>query len=298
MELKHFRLIKTITEERSLANSSEKLFLTQSALSHQLREMEERLGFKVFFRSRNKWKLSEQGQELYLSANSIFKIIDEGFINIDQINKGSKGKVRIGTECYTFYQGFPAFIQKMGILYPDIEVDIVLDSYCQPLSKLISNEIDIAIISSKSSIEKMASIELYTDEIMCLMHKEHPFADVDYLQPHHFPKLDLIIHSYPMESVAVYEHFLKLNNTAPKSISAIPFTIVALEMVAANMGVMCIPRWSLKPIKISDQIILKKINKKGLKKTQYLVFKEGAPSKQYINDFILNIKEEFIGKAF
>jgi LysR family transcriptional regulator for metE and metH len=71
MELKHFRLIKTIAEEGSLANSSEKLFLTQSALSHQLREMEERLGFKVFFRSRNKWKLSEQGQELYLSAYSI-----------------------------------------------------------------------------------------------------------------------------------------------------------------------------------------------------------------------------------
>ena len=79
MELKHYRLIKTIVEEGSIANSSEKLFLTQSALSHQLREMERHLGFKVFFRTRNKWELTKQGVELYKLANDLFKTIDKGF---------------------------------------------------------------------------------------------------------------------------------------------------------------------------------------------------------------------------
>ncbi|MEL7123304.1 MAG: LysR family transcriptional regulator, partial [Bacteroidota bacterium] len=58
MEIKYFRLIKTIEEEGSIANSANKLFLTQSALSHQLRELETRLGFKVFYRKRNKWELT------------------------------------------------------------------------------------------------------------------------------------------------------------------------------------------------------------------------------------------------
>ncbi|MEM9833885.1 MAG: LysR family transcriptional regulator [Bacteroidota bacterium] len=49
MELKYFRLIKTIAEQGNIANSSEQLFLTQSALSHQLREMEDRLGWDSKF---------------------------------------------------------------------------------------------------------------------------------------------------------------------------------------------------------------------------------------------------------
>jgi len=78
MEIKYFRLIKTIAEEGSIANSSEKLFLTQSALSHQLKELEEQLGFKVFHRSRNKWKLTDEGTELYTLGNTILNNIEKG----------------------------------------------------------------------------------------------------------------------------------------------------------------------------------------------------------------------------
>ena len=95
MELKYFRLIKTITEEGSIANSTERLFLTQSALSHQLRELEERLGFKVFHRTRNKWKLTEEGSELYKLANKLFNSIDEGFTAIKHIKEGSKGSIKL-----------------------------------------------------------------------------------------------------------------------------------------------------------------------------------------------------------
>ena len=113
MELKYYRLIKTIAEEGSLVSSSEKLFLTQSALSHQLRDLEERLGFKVFHRARNKWTLTEEGGELYRLAIHLLQSIEKGFGNIQQIRNGSKGTIRLSTECYSFYQGMPGFIQKI-----------------------------------------------------------------------------------------------------------------------------------------------------------------------------------------
>src|SRR5690606_4249250 len=126
MELKYFRLIKTIAEEGNIANSSGQLFLTQSALSHQLRELEERLGFKVFHRSRNKWKLTEEGKELHKTANSVLEAIELGFANIQALKDGSEGTIRISTECYSFYQGLPGFTQKMAVLYPEITVDLIL----------------------------------------------------------------------------------------------------------------------------------------------------------------------------
>lgn len=296
MDIKYFRLIKTITEEGNIANSSEKLFLTQSALSHQLKELEGRLGFKVFHRTRNKWKLTEEGSELYKIANNVLETIEIGFNSIQQIRTGSKGTIKVSTECYSFYQGLSGFIQKMGVLYPEIDVDLILEATHQPISKILSNEIDIALATSKPASDLLSSIPLFEDEIFAIMHKENPFSEVEYLDVSNFADAHLIIHSFPLETVSIYEQFLKPNKIMPIKISAIPLTEVSLEMVNANMGIMCMPKWALKSLRISEDIIFKKIGKYGLKRTHYLVVREEDKNKKYINDFIINFEEDFSRK--
>ena len=298
MELKHYRLIKTIAEEGSIANSTGKLFLTQSALSHQLRELESHLGFKVFFRTRNKWELTEQGEELYKLANELFKTIDKGFNNIQYINEGLKGKILLGTECHSFFKGIPKFIQRMGLLYKDIDVRIVLDANNQPISKLLSKEIDMAIVTSKPISKELICVELCQDEIMAVMNKEHHLADKNHLEAGDFAEIHLIIHSFPIETVAVHELFLKPNKINPKRISAVPLNAMILEMVEANMGITCVPEWLLKSFILSKDIILKSISKNGLGRTQYLVYRKEDAPKKYINDFVANFKEEFAEGRF
>ncbi|MBL6445144.1 LysR family transcriptional regulator [Fulvivirga sp. 29W222] len=294
MELRHFRLIKTIAEEGNIANSSEKLFLTQSALSHQLRELEEQLGFKVFHRSRNKWELTEEGAELHKLANTIHSAIEQGFHSIKNINEGTKGLVRISTECYSFYQGLPTFIQKMAALYPKIDVELILDATHHPVSKILSNDIDIAIVTSKPSTPILSCKALFEDEILAIMHKEHPLADKPTLEAGDFSEAHLIIHSFPLETVSVYQTFLMPNNIIPVRISAIPLTEVALEMVSANMGITCMPQWALKSFKVPEELILKRISKNGLKRTHYLISRTEDHSKKYIAEFISSFEENFL----
>jgi len=293
MEIKYFRLIKTIVEEGSIANSTEKLFLTQSALSHQLKELEERLGFKVFLRTRNKWELTDEGIELYKLGNEILKSIEKGFQYIEHLRTGSVGTIKVSTECYSFYQGLSAFIQKMGLLYPEIKVDLILEATHQPIPKILSNEIDIAIITSKPENETLSSIEVYEDEIFAIMHQENALSEKDFLDLNDFVNTHLIIHSFPLETVSVYERFLKPNKITPYKISAIPLTEVALEMVNANMGIICMPKWAIKSFKISDDLIFKRISRSGLKRTHRLVFRKSDKSKKYINDFISNFEDNF-----
>ena len=293
MEIKYFRLIKTIAEEGSIANSADKLFLTQSALSHQLRELEERLGFKVFHRKRNKWQLTEEGKALYKLGNSVLDSIEKGFQDIEQLRIGSVGVIKVSTECYSFYQGLSSFIQKMGLLYPEIEVDLILEATHQPISKILSNEIDIAIVTQKPMNEGLMSIEVYEDEIFAILHKENPLHQVEFLKANDFSEIHLIIHSFPLETVSVYDEFLKPNGITPAKISAIPLTEVALEMVDANMGIMCMPKWALKSFKLSEGLTFKRISQNGLKRTHYLVFRKSDKHKKYIHDFISNFEEDF-----
>ena len=293
MEIKYFRLIKAIVEEGNMANSAEKLFLTQSALSHQLRELEERLGFKVFLRTRNQWKLTEEGSELYKLGNEVLETIEKRFQNIEQIRTGSTGTVKVSTECYSFYQGLSSFIQKMGLLYPEIKIDLNLEATHQPIPKILSNEIDIAITTKKPQNEALSSIEVYEDEIFALIHTENPLSQKDFLDLEDFEKIPLIIHSFPLETVSVYERFLKPNRITPSKVIAIPLTEVALEMVNANMGILCMPKWAVKSFKVSNNLIFQQIGKNGLKRTHYLVFRKSDKSKKYINDFILNYEDDF-----
>lgn len=293
MEIKYLKLIKTIAEHGSLANSAAHLYLTQSALSHQLKDLENQLGFKVFYRKRNEWTLTDEGQELYELAKKVLSEIDSSFYKIQQLKNGSQGTIRISTECYSFYQGLPAFVQKMGVLYPQIQIDLILEATHKPIAKLIAKEIDLAITATKPNEENLECFELFEDEIFAVMHQENSFAKQDYIKAKDFEEIHLIIHSYPIETVSVYEQFLKPNRVEPKQISAIPLTEVALELVAANFGVFCIPKWALKPFKLSDEFAYKKISLEGLKRKHYLVIRKEDTQKKYIQDFIINFRELF-----
>ena len=293
MELKYFRLIKTITEEGSIANATERLFLTQSALSHQLRELEERLGFKVFHRTRNKWELTQEGAELYKLANTLFHSIDEGFAAIRHIKEGSKGSIKLSAECQSFFHAIPSFIQKMGILYPEIEIDIGLGATHQTISQVVSNEIDIALVTSQPTSDVLDSIPVFKDEIFAVMHQEHPLNEREFLVPRDFADLHLLINSFPLEGVAVYEQLLHPNKVQPKKISAIPFTEITLSMIGANMGVMCAPKWQLAPFNLNKELVFKRITKNGLQRTHYLVVKKEQRHKKYITDFINSFEEYF-----
>ncbi|WP_299436410.1 LysR family transcriptional regulator [uncultured Aquimarina sp.] len=295
MEIKYFRLIKTIAEEGNIVNSSEKLFLTQSALSHQLIVLEERLGFKVFHRSRNKWKLTEEGEELYKLANEVLQSIEKGFNNIKHIKEGSKGTIRLSTECSTFYQGIPRFIQKMGILYPEITIELTEATH-QSFTKLLSKDIDIAIVTSPSSSKELLSIKFYEDDVMALMNNEHSLASKKFLEASDFLNEHLIIQSFPLSTVSVYKHFLEPNNVDPIKISAGIHTEICLEMIAANMGIMCLPKWVLTPFKLPDNVTYKQIGVNGLKRVHYLVVRTADRDKKYIDDFVSNFEEDFSSK--
>ncbi|MEO9849335.1 MAG: LysR family transcriptional regulator [Reichenbachiella sp.] len=293
MEIKYLKLIQTIAEEGNISNSADRLFLTQSALSHQLKEIEERLGFKIFIRARNNWKLTEEGKELYKLSQSVLKEIEDRLIKIKDIRAGSQGTIRISTECYTFYHGLPEFIQKMALLYPQIDIRMVVEATHHPVSKLLSNELDISIVTARPENDQLETIELFEDEIFAVMHREHELATKPFLEGMDLLNQHLIIHSFPLETVSVYQLFLKPHKVEPVKITAIPLTEVALELVQANMGISCFPKWALKSFKLPETLVFKSLGRLGLKRKHYLVYRSEDSSKKYITDFIDNIEDEF-----
>jgi LysR family transcriptional regulator, regulator for metE and metH len=292
MEIRHLNLIKTIAEEKGITKSLGKLFLTQSAVSHQLKDIEERIGAKVFYRTKNQWVLTDEGKILYDTAVIILAELNAAMEKVNDMRGGHAGSIRISTECYTSYHWLPSFLTKMNVLYPNLEVKIIIEATHKPLEKLLQNELDVGITSDPAEDKSIKYIELFKDEVMAVVHRESELAKKKFLSAEDFVDQTLIIHSYPLETVTVYQHFLKGHKVQPKQIIAIPLTEVALEMVKSGMGIMTLPGWALKPFVSSPDLRLVRIGPRGLSRAHYAAIRHEDAKKKYITEFVHNLHEE------
>lgn len=291
MELKHLRLIKSIADRGNIATAKDELCLTTSALSHQLRSLEATLGFKIFERKRVRWQLTDSGKELYALATSVLGSVDEKLLQLKNNQRNKGGKIRVSSECYTFYLLFPSFLERMTVLYPQIEIQLSYNTTHHPLINLLNHEVDVALVTTRPAQEKLSSTKVVRDQLLAVLHRENPLASKRYLEAKDFLNQHLIIHSYPLETVTIYEKYLKPNDVSPARISAIPLTELALEMVRVNRGITCIPEWMLKPFAHQNDLVFRSISKTRLIREIYLVVREEDGYKSHFADFISNFQE-------
>jgi len=101
MEIRHLKLVKTVAEEGNLTSAGKKLFLSQSALSHQLREIEDKFGTPIFQRVNKKMVLTQVGNRILRTADTILCELEKVENDVRSVVSGDAGILRISTECYT-----------------------------------------------------------------------------------------------------------------------------------------------------------------------------------------------------
>jgi LysR family transcriptional regulator for metE and metH len=286
MEIRHLRLIKAIVEEGSITKAIDKLHLTQSALSHQLKEAEYQLGTKIFLRANKKLTLTKAGEKLYEIANEILDKLSETELQIKQMVFGEFGEIRISTECFSSYHWLPSVIKQFHDLYPNIELKIVTEATHYPLQKLLDNVIDIGIVSDQIKDDRIKYLELFQDEVVMAVSENHSWANKKYVVAEDFANEHLIIHSLPMETVTIHQMVLAPAQITPKKITPLPLTEASIEMVKADMGVMSMAKWALQPYLKNTSLKAVKIGKNGLKRKHFIAIRNEKEYPDYFNHFI------------
>jgi LysR family transcriptional regulator, regulator for metE and metH len=292
MEIRHLRLVKAIVEEGSITKAIDKLFLTQSALSHQLKEAEYQLGTKIFLRTNKKLVLTKAGEKLYQTANEILDKLSDTEKEIRQLIFGEIGEIRISTECYSSYHWLPSVMKQFQLLYPNIDLKIVMEATHYPLQKLLANVLDIAIVSDILKDENIKYLELFQDEMVMVVSENHPWASKKFVVAEDFVSEHLLIHSLPLETVTIHQFLLAPANVTPKKITPLPLTEASIEMVKANMGIMAMAKWALQPYLKNNTIKAVKIGKNGLKRKHYIAIMNNKTNPEYFTHFIEFLQTE------
>lgn len=292
MEIRHLRLIKSIVEEGSITKAITKLHLTQSALSHQLKEAEYQLGTKIFLRINKKLILTKAGEKLYTTANEVLQKLNDTESEIKKMVFGESGEIRISTECYSSYHWLPSLMRQFHLLYPNVELKIVLEATHYPLEKLLGGALDVAIVSDVVKDDHIEYAELFQDEMVALVNTSHEWVKKKHVIAEDFASENLIIHSLPMSTVTVHEIVLKPAGISPRKVTVLPMTEASVEMVKAEMGILVMAKWALKPYLNNDQLKTIKIGRNGLKRTHFIATLKNDDRPDYFNHFIEFLQRE------
>jgi LysR family transcriptional regulator, regulator for metE and metH len=292
MEIRHLRLIKAIVEEGSITKAIDRLHLTQSALSHQLKEAEYQLGTRIFLRQNKKLILTKAGERIYQTANEILEKLAHTEKEIKALVFGEVGEIRISTECYSSYHWLPSVLKQFHFLYPNVELKIVMEATHYPLQKLLDNSLDIAIVSDPIKNDSIKYYELFSDEMVMVVSENHPWANKKFVVAEDFRDQHLLVHSLPLETVTVHQFLLAPAKVSPKKISPLPLTEASIEMVKADMGIMAMAKWALQPYLKDNSLRAIKIGKNGLKRKHYIAVIENRAYPEYFTHFIEFLQTE------
>ena len=247
LEVRHLKLVETIAKEGGLTKAANRLHVTQSALSHQLRDIEDKLGAPLFLRLNKKMLLTQAGERLLSSAPAVLEELKRAEEDIHQIALHRDGILRISTECYTCYHWLPRVLKSFSREFPRVEVRIVAEATRRPVEALLDGRLDLAITSSITRNKKLIFKPLFKDEIVVIVSPDHPLASRPFVSARDFASEHLLIYAVPKEDLSIYQKILIPAGVTPKHVSRVELTEAIIEMVKAGLGIGVMARWAVTP---------------------------------------------------
>lgn len=252
------QLVAHIVAEGSLTRAADKMYLTQSALSHQLRDLEKRAGLPLFERVNKKLLLTPAGRRVMESANRILPQLTQLQEDIQACRKGKLQTLRISTECYTCYHWLPRVVSELKSIHQQVEITIVAAATRKPLTYLMNGELDVAIISDSHPPAGVHAHTLFNDEVVAVLPKGHPFVkQKKSLTAADFASEHLL--TYDVAEEAGTHNMMRefFRESPPKDITRLQLTEAIVEMINAGMGLGIFATWAIAPyLKSRDLVTL------------------------------------------
>lgn len=290
LELRHLKTLVALREAGNLLRAATLLNVTQSALSHQLKQLEEHHGTPLFERKSQPVRFTPAGERLLKLADEVLPQVESAERDIARLVQGAAGQLRIAVECHTCFDWLMPAMDVFRSRWPEVELDIVSGFQADPVGLLYSHRADVAIVSEIDPDETVDYHALFRFEIVALVAKDHPLADRDYLSADDFATDTLITYPVPDNMLDVVRQVLKPAGiqTARRTTE---LTVAMLQLVASRRGIATLPVWAAQNYLNRNYVLAKRITPEGLTGRLYAACLSELSAKPYLADFVSTTRE-------
>lgn len=292
IEFRHLRTIKAIHEAGGLARAAEQLNITQSALSHQIKGLEDQAGVELFLRRSKPMKLSAAGLRLLRLADQVLPQLEAAQAEFSSLRDGHAGRMHIAIECHACFEWLFPVLEGFRKSWSDVDVDIRPGLAFDALPALQKEEVDLVVSSDPEGIPGVDFIELFDYKAVFVASSHHPLAQKAYIEAEDFADQTLI--TYPVEKsrLDVFSQLLIPARVEPESIRQVELTAVILLLVASNRGISVLPDWVVREVKYSSDYVTRPLTKTGITRRLYAAIRSDDREKPYMQELIRLAKVE------
>ncbi|MGN6389580.1 MAG: LysR substrate-binding domain-containing protein [Burkholderiaceae bacterium] len=290
LELRHLKTLSALKQAGNLLRAAGLLNVTQSALSHQLKQIEEHYGAPLFERKSTPVRFTPAGERLLKLAQAVLPQIDDAERDLSRLAQGSAGELRIAVECHTCFDWLMPAMDAFRARWPEVELDIVSGFHADPVGLLHERRADVAIVSEMDEDEQADAHPLFRFEIVALLAHGHPLAAKEVLAAEDFATDTLITYPVPDDMLDVVRQVLKPAGVQPPRRTT-EQTVAMLQLVASRRGIATLPLWAAQNYLDRDYVVARRITPDGLTGRLYAACLPGLSAKPYLVDFVRTMRE-------
>lgn len=286
LERMHLAIIREVDQHGSLTAAAERLHLTQSALSHTMRKLEDQLGVAIWRREGRSLHPTQAGEYLLAVANRLVPQLSHAEERLKQYARGECGALRIGMECHPCYQWLLKIVTPYLAAWPNVDVDVKQKFQFGGLGALFGYDIDILVTPDPLYRSGLLFEPVFDYEQVLVVGPEHPLRDAVYVQPEQL--LDEVLITYPVaiDRLDIYTQFLMPAGISPKRHKPIETTDIMLQMVASGRGVAALPRWLVEEYAAKLNVHAIRLGQVGIAKQIFLGVREADAGIDYLRAFV------------
>jgi LysR family transcriptional regulator, regulator for metE and metH len=275
----------------SLVEAADRLFLTQSALSHQLKDLEDRLECTLFQRKTRPPRFTSAGRNLLNLADEIIPMVRAAERDIARLAGGEAGRLHICIECHSCFQWLIPCIDRYRGNWHEVELDLTGGFNFAPLPALVRGELDLVITSDPVDLSGIQYVPLFRYEAMMALPKGHPLASKSFLVPEDLVPETLITYPVDRNRLDVFTRFLDPQDLEPAAVRTAELTPMMVQLVASGRGIACLPNWALTEYLENRTIVANKLGESGLWCTLYAAIREDQRDAPFMEDFLATAVE-------
>ncbi|GBQ87655.1 LysR family transcriptional regulator [Asaia krungthepensis] len=286
LDRSHLSVIREITRAGSLTGAAASLNLTQPALSHSIRKLEDLLQVEIWRREGRKLVLTPAGRILLALAERVLPQFEQAEDRLGQMARGTSGKLRIGMECHPCYQWLLRVVAPYLDLWPGVDVDVRQKFQFSGIEALFTHEIDLLVTPDPLLKPGLHFTPVFDYELVLVVGPGHPLTGVPLIEPKHLATETLITYPVPIERLDVFTQFLQPAGISPLHHKPIETTDIMLLMVAHGRGVAVLPRWLVEEQGHNFALQPLRLGNKGIQKHIFLGQRENDGDIAYLQGFI------------
>jgi LysR family transcriptional regulator for metE and metH len=286
LEVRHLRLVAEIADAGSMTKAAARVYLTQSALSHQLRDIESRFKTPFFLRVGKRMVLTAAGRRLLETARRVLDDLGRTEDDLRRLAGDSAGVIRVCTQCNTGYQWLPPLLAAFHRKHPRVTVNVMADATDRPVDALLEGRLDLAILTSDIEDRRLRVRPLFTDEMVAIVSRSHPLAGRTWLSPRELAAEHLLLYSSSPEESFTLRSVLGPAGLTPARVSFIMLTEAMIEMAKAGLGVGVLPRWSAQSAIAARAVVALSITRRGVRRQWSAATLRAQPEPECVTDFI------------